>query len=396
MDITITPSALQGNIQAIPSKSVAHRLLILAAFADNPTDINCPTISRDIKATIGCIKALGGEIIKKSECFTVFPIKHAAQKVCMVCGESGSTLRFFLPVVGALGIDGTFLTEGRLAQRPLSPLWEEMERMGCTLSRPDERSIRCTGKLNPGHYRISGDVSSQFITGLMLALSILKDESTIEITGVLQSKPYLDITRDAIRLFDGDPDAPGSRPLRSPRSVSVEGDWSSAAFFLSAAAMGSHVSVSGLNPDSPQGDRAVTGILTELDKGCPTVSAADIPDLIPVLSVVAAAKHGAVFTDIQRLRLKESDRVASVLSMLTAFGIRAEADCSSLRVLPGTFQGAVIDSANDHRIAMSAAIAATVATGKVTVLNAECVNKSYPRFWEDYRYLGGQYEFSLR
>ena len=396
MDITISPRRLRGDLTVIPSKSQAHRLLICAAFSDKPTLLQCAETNRDIEATADCLTALGAKIIRTDSGYTVFPVKAVPEQAELHCRESGSTLRFLLPVAGALGVDALFTMEGRLPQRPLSPLWEEMERMGCTLTRPTSDTIRCTGKLRPGAYRIDGGISSQYITGLLLALSLLGSGSQLEITGKAESRPYIEMTKAAISLFGGDPDHPGEKRFHSPGAVSVEGDWSNGAFFLAANELGSHLNPRGLDPDSPQGDRAVLGILPLLRSGAPRVSAADIPDLVPILSVAAASNHGAVFTDIRRLRMKESDRVASVMAMLKSLGGRAEADDNTLTVFPSGFTGGVVDSFNDHRIAMSAAIAATVCTGPVTVLGAECVSKSYPGFWEEYRRLGGNYEQHVR
>ena len=396
MDITISPRRLRGGLTVIPSKSQAHRLLICAAFSDKPTLLQCAETNRDIEATADCLTALGAKIIRTDSGYTVFPVKAVPEQVELHCRESGSTLRFLLPVAGALGVDALFTMEGRLPQRPLSPLWEEMERMGCTLTRPTSDTIRCTGKLRPGAYRIDGGISSQYITGLLLALSLLGSGSQLEITGKAESRPYIEMTKAAISLFGGDPDHPGEKRFHSPGAVSVEGDWSNGAFFLAANELGSCLNLHGLDPDSPQGDRAVLGILPLLRSGAPRVSAADIPDLVPILSVAAASNHGAVFTDIRRLRMKESDRVASVMAMLKSLGGRAEADDNTLTVFPSGFTGGVVDSFNDHRIAMSAAIAATVCTGPVTVLGAECVSKSYPGFWEEYRRLGGNYEQHVR
>lgn len=396
MDIIIHPHPLYGELTVIPSKSQAHRLMICAAFSDKPTILRCSETNRDIEATANCLTALGAEILRTESGYTVFPMETIPEQAVLNCQESGSTLRFLLPVAGALGVDTTFLMEGRLPQRPLSPLWEEMERMGCTLSRPSAAAVRCTGKLRPGTYSIDGGVSSQYITGLLLALSLLGRPSTLNITGKVESKPYIEMTKAAITLFGGNPDHPGELGFRSPGTLSVEGDWSNGAFFHAANALGSHLGLHGLDPNSSQGDRAVLELLSSLQSCSPRISAADIPDLVPILSIVAAHYHGATFTDIRRLRMKESDRVASVIAMLENLGGRAEADENAMTVFPSELTGGIVDSCNDHRIAMSAAIAATVCTGSVTILGAQCVSKSYPSFWEEYRRLGGNYEQHIR
>ena len=398
MDICITPKKLYGNINAIPSKSQAHRMLICAAFSDQPTTLICPETNRDIEATANCLTALGAGITWLSNGYRVKPIEEVPFRASLPCQDSGSTLRFLLPIAGALGVDTVFQMTGRLPQRPLTPLWEEMERMGCTLTRPTADTIRCTGRLRSGEYAINGTISSQFITGLLFALSLLSGQSRLQVLGKLESAPYVSMTLAAMERFGiscNDYCFPGNGRFHSPGTVTVEGDWSNAAFFLAAQALGSPIQVGNLNPDSPQGDRACARLLPALKDNL-TISAADIPDLVPILAVTAAANQGAVFTDISRLRLKESDRVASVMDMLRALGGQAEADDTTLTVYGTGLHGGTVDSRNDHRIAMSAAIAATVCDSPVTILGAQCVEKSYPKFFTDYTSLGGQYEQYLR
>ena len=398
MDITIYPRKLNGTVNAIPSKSQAHRYLICAALADKPTKIYCPQTNQDIDATLACLVSMGAEINKTDDGYVVTPITKTPEKCEIDCGESGSTLRFLLPIIGALGIDATIRMHGRLPNRPLSPLWEEMERMGCNLLRLRDGSIQCSGKLRAGKYQISGSVSSQFVSGLLFAMSVMDGSSQLEITGKLESAPYVNMTVNALRDFGmkiASFQVDGMHRLCSPGNVDIEGDWSNGAFFLAAAAIGNAVETNNLQKDSAQGDRAVTVFLDQLCD-CATISAVDTPDLIPILSVVAAAKMGATFTDIQRLRIKESDRVAAIEEMLCALGIHTTSTESSLTIYPGSFTGGTVDAHNDHRIAMSAAIAATMADGPVTILGAQCVNKSYPSFWEVYSSLGGNYEQYIR
>lgn len=396
MDITIFPGKLRGNISIIPSKSQAHRLLICAAFADRSTRLRCPSSSRDMDATADCLRSLGASIDHTEDGYQVTPIRNVAPVALLPCRDSGSTLRFLLPIVGALGVNATFQMEGRLPMRPLSPLWEEMERMGCTLSRPTSDTILCTGKLRPGNYRIDGSVSSQFITGLLFALSLLEGKSELEITGKPESAPYIEMTRSALSLFHVDTASLGGQPFLSPGDITIEGDWSNGAFFLAANLLGSELSIGNLNDSSLQGDRAITRLLPLLAHTAPTISAADIPDLVPILAVVAGAMNGAIFTDIRRLRLKESDRVSSVLQMLKALGGDAKTDENTLTVFPRPYTGGTVDACNDHRIAMAAAIAATVCRENVTICGAQAVEKSYPQFWAEYRRLGGHYEQYLR
>ncbi len=374
MDITLQPGLLSGQLTAPASKSCAHRALICAALSPTPTRIFCRDPGRDVQATAACLRALGAIITENPQGFEVEPISHIPEKAELFCRESGSTLRFLLPLVGALGVEATFYMEGRLPQRPLSPLWEEMERMGCSLSRPTANTILCRGQLRSGIYRIAASDSSQFISGLLMAFSRLPG-SSLEVDGAQVSRPYIDLTNDILSRF---PTA----------EFSVEGDWSNAAFFLAANALGSQVQVTDLDLNSVQGDRKIMQILQNMDENL-TLSARDIPDLVPILAVVAACKQGATFTDTDRLRLKESDRMESVTQLLTALGGTWKLGENSMTVYPSDLKGGIVDSKHDHRIAMAAAIAATVCTGPVTILDAQCVQKSYPGFWDDFVKLGG-------
>lgn len=393
MDITIHPNVLRGTIKAISSKSHAHRILICAAFSDRQTVIQCADINEDIEATVECLNALGAYICRTSEGFTVQPLRIIPTQAHLNCRESGSTLRFMLPICGALGVDATISMAGRLPYRPLSPLWEEMERMGCSLSKPTETTLRCTGQLNPGQYTIAGNISSQFITGLLFAMALMPGESKLEITGKLESKPYVSMTQDVLQKFGVCTDQWKTNcgfPFVSPQNIHVEGDWSNGAFFLAAQALGNPVSVTGLLSNSLQGDRSAAKWLTALNDNC-CIDASDIPDLVPILAVVAGAKKGATFTNIARLRLKESDRVATTSALLTELGASTTITSDTLTVIPGRYRGCTVDAAGDHRIAMSAAIAASIADGPVTILGAQCVSKSYPGFWQEYQKLGGKY-----
>lgn len=398
MDITIQPGLLSGRIRIIPSKSQAHRLLICAAFADSPTHIICPETNRDIEATAGCLRALGADIQHTEKGYDVTPVRKVPDSADLYCHDSGSTLRFLLPLAGALGTKATFHLEGRLPQRPLSPLWEEMERMGCQLSRPSSNTLLCSGQLRHGIYSIDGGVSSQFITGLLLAFPLIGGETRLILTGKIESKPYISMTQQAMALFGVDAAGyciSGQHSYHSPGSVTVEGDWSNGAFFLAAKALGSAVEAENLSLSSTQGDKAVHVLLQQMNENL-EISVEDIPDLVPILAVFAACRQGAKFCNIQRLRLKESDRVSSVVEMIHALGGKAEPGASSLTIYGTGLTGGTADSKNDHRIAMAAAIAATVCKTSVTILGAECTDKSYPSFWAEYRRLGGNYELNLR
>ena len=383
----IKPVNLSGTIPAIASKSMAHRLMICAALAEEQTNILCATTSKDMEATRACLLGL----VSDGNC---------------PCGESGSTLRFLLPVAAALGKTVDFHMEGRLPQRPLFPLDEQLRAHGANISNL-QKILRCEGKLTPGHYTLPGDVSSQYISGLLLALPLLDAPSTLTVTGKVESEAYISMTLKAMEMFgisvkkeENTYYIPSCR-YKSPGEVTVEGDWSNAAFWLCAGALGKPISVTGLDRNSLQGDKKVADILQKFgaevvwEDGKLTVSpgklqacdidAAQIPDLVPILAVVAAAAEGTTrIFNAGRLRLKESDRLETVCNMICALGGKAEQTEDGLKITGGPLQGGTVDSVNDHRIAMAAAVAASLCKEEVTVLGAEAVEKSYPHFWEDY------------
>ena len=413
MDIILTPSPLAGNIAAIPSKSVAHRMLICAAFADEPTTLFIPQTSDDINATADCMKALGASIEINGAEYKVTPITTPAAAPTLDCGESGSTLRFLLPVAAALGNSSHFVGHGRLPKRPLSDLLNAMNEQGTTFS-SEMLPLTLGGKLRGGHYRIAGNVSSQYITGLLLALPLTKEDSTIEITTTLESASYIDITLSVLKIFGIEVSVKentyyikGGQHYHSPGHLPVEGDWSNAAFFLSAAAIGNKIAMSGINENSAQGDRKIVSLLegfgakANTEKGTTTligddlkgytIDIRDTPDLLPILSVVAAYSEGTTtFINAARLRLKESDRLESTASLIQNLGGKAETTEDSITIYGTGLIGGTVDSCNDHRIAMATAIAATRCKKEVTICGAEAVNKSYPGFFEDYQKLGGK------
>lgn len=398
MDITIFPKKLSGTVYAIPSKSQAHRLLICSAFCDTPVNMEIASVNEDIMATVDCLRALGANITQTKSGFHITPIATPPKNAMLNCRESGSTLRFMLPIVGSLGVNTRIYMSGRLPERPLSPLWEEMERMGCRLTRPGQNVIQCQGQLKPGHYTIPGNISSQYITGLMFALALLPGQSQLHITGETESAPYVEMTKQVLQMF-GVSIENGAIchcfPFHAPDSVSVEGDWSNGAFFLAAQALGNDITVSGLSLHSAQGDKAICDLLKKLSQHC-IIDGRNIPDLIPVLAVVSGTKKGAEFQNIGRLRLKESDRIASTAQMLQALGAGVHIFGDTMSVTPGAYHSCTIDAQNDHRIAMAAAIASTVSQGKINVLGANCVKKSYPDFWSVFTNLGGYYEQYIR
>lgn len=413
MNTTLHSPKLSGTIDAIPSKSHAHRLFIAAAFADKPTVIRCRAVNKDICATIDCLNALGADIRESSDgVYEVQPIAEdiTGKPVTLDVGESGSTLRFMIPVALAAGADSAFVCHGRLPERPLSPLYEQLVQHGAKLSAKGTNPFLASGKISGGAYELDGGVSSQFVTGLLLALPLTGEDASITLTGKIESRPYIDITLKTLRDFGvrvTESDSTFTVPAQnytSPGEAEVEGDWSNAAFFLVAGAFSDKgITVGRVNMDSPQGDRAIVKILSDFGADVTvgehevtvkrakltapetSVDASDIPDLIPIVSVLAAVSEGTtVIQNCGRLRLKESDRLVTIRDTLNALGADVKIDGDSL-VINGMkrLSGGTVSSCNDHRIAMAAAIAATVSTGDVTIVQSEAVAKSYPMFFED-------------
>ncbi len=409
-----TSAGIGGEISAIPSKSEAHRCLICAALSGIETKIYCGSVSDDIEATAGCLAGLGANISYDDGIYTVVPISEMPENAVIDCRESGSTLRFLLPVIGALGIGAEIKMHGRLPKRPLSPLWEELERHGMSLTRENGKII-CSGKLSSGEYSIAGNVSSQFISGLLFALSVIDGESTLNITGKAESVGYINITLAALKKFGADISfdgkkfvIKGNKRLSGCGEIKIGGDWSNAAvWFCGAAASGRKLAMSGLDTASKQRDRDVLEILSLL--GCDifedrervicigkrmsglTINAENIPDIIPVICAAAcAAKGKTVIKNAQRLRLKESDRLKAIYKTLRRLGADVKLSLDGVIIKRGKkLSGGVVDSFNDHRVVMMAVVAAVLCRKKVTITRAEAINKSYPGFWDDLKALGG-------
>lgn len=413
MNIKLPPSLIGGTIPAIPSKSDVHRTLICAALSDKVCTFPLSAYSADIEATIRCLRALGATITVADGVCVVQPITTPAIAPTLDCGESGSTLRFLLPVAAALGTGATFTGHGRLPDRPISELLNTLAAHGVTASAPHLPLTLC-GKLAGGEFAIGGDISSQYVTGLLLALPLTAEKGSIHIATPLQSGGYVEMTCRTMTRFGVPVDVKGNdfsieigATYRAPAAVAVEGDWSNAAFWLAAGAIGRTVTVNGLDTASAQGDRAILSLLQtfgatvlETENGV-TVSPApltaqnvdmgEIPDLLPPLAIVAAAACGTSrFFNAARCRLKECDRIHGMAQLLGALGIRAEEEADALIVHGGKLCGGTVNSQNDHRLVMAAAIAATRADGIVTVEDSEAVGKSYPAFFTHYEQLGGR------
>lgn len=408
MNCVIEPGLLEGTVSIPASKSAAHRALICAALAKGTSRLTNLSDSEDIAATIGALQQMGAKITWTGSSVTVTGIlEPPTQPITLDCGESGSTLRFLIPVAAALGLTCTIIGKGRLPYRPLDAYLRELPKKGISIQ-PERQDVllplHMSGKLQSGVFQLEGDVSSQYLTGLLLALPLLEGDSRLELTSPLESAPYVDMTAALLRQAgiptEKTPEGyriPGGG-VYQPLSLAIEGDYSQAAFFFTANALGSHVRVDGLWENSCQGDRKIVEILREL---CYTkentiasglsVYAADIPDLVPVLTVLAClcGKPSRIY-GAKRLRFKESDRLAAIAAALNAIGGQVSQTEDGLEIQPiAAFTGGTADSCGDHRIAMSLAVAATRSTAPVTILGAEAVRKSYPDFWSDYQKLGG-------
>jgi len=423
MIVTMKPGSVAGEVFAIPSKSHLHRLLICAALSKEKTMISCEhTGAEDIKATVACLAALGARITELADGFEVQPVDYDnLPETCVLpCKESGSTFRFMLPIVCALGVTGEFHMEGRLPERPIAPLDVELTSKGITLSKPTPTTLRCEGKLEPGSYTLPGNVSSQYISGLLMALPLLEADSTLEITEDIQSGDYIEITLDVQRAFgiehplsDQTYTTRGNAKYQSPEHIIADGDWSNGAFWLACGAMpGGDVTLKRMNPNSLQGDRRMADIIAQIgaklswdgnqvtvaegERNAARIDAGAIPDLIPVISAILSVANGtSVITNAGRLRIKESDRLATTASTLNALGakITEQEDGLIIEGVP-SLKGGTVDACIDHRIAMTAAVASLVCTEPVILTGAQAVNKSYPKLWEDFAKLGKQLEIS--
>ncbi len=398
MNITITPKKLSGRIEAVSSKSDGHRKITCAALSDKETEIIINNFSDDIEATLSCIKNLGGDFEKTEKGVLIKPILEKKEKVSLDFRESGSTARFLLPVTATICKNGEFSGRGRLPERPFGEITSQMRKNGVEVS-SDTLPMTTKGYLESGVYEFPGNVSSQYITGLLLALPRLEKESRIKLTSPLMSAPYVDMTLDVLSEFGVKIEVLENeykvcpQKFISPEKLEVEGDWSSAAFWVVADKICGNVEIKGMNKNSRQGDRRITEILDETE-----IDATHIPDLVPILAVLAASRMGTTrIFGAERLRIKESDRLFAMTKCINDLGGRAEETPDGM-IIHGTgkLKGGVVESFNDHRIAMAAGIASTICENEVTILGAECVKKSYPSFFDDFRKLGGAASVSNR
>ncbi len=412
MNVTVYPSKLNGEIKAIPSKSMAHRLLVCAAMSEGVTRVRCSETSQDIEATIACLKAMGSNIVKIGNMYLVPKVTvHAGQSVTLDCNESGTTLRLMMCVAAGLGLCARFEGCDRLFERPLEPLTEVLTDHGIVISRDSGNRIIQSGRAFGYDYEITGEVSSQFISGLLMMLPLCGG-GNLTVVGKFESKPYVDLTVKALLESDVMISEEGRtytvRGRYDLRDSLVEGDWSNAAFFLAAGALGGEVDVTCLDTESAQGDKEIMELIGGFGadvvkeqnrvscKGealcAQSIDVSNIPDLVPILAVIASGARGVTYiTGAKRLRLKESDRLKTVSDMINNLGGHCTENEDSL-VIEGTgkLTGGEVDACNDHRIAMSAAIAACICESPVVIKGAQAVRKSYPGFFEDMQSLGAQ------
>lgn len=426
MNKTIIPSKISGQLSAPPSKSVSHRAVICAALAEGHSVVSNVLLSEDILATCDAMRALGAKIEMRPEgktnCYTLEidgTDNPSAVHQTIDCRESGSTLRFVIPIAALDAEKTIFRGHGRLADRPLDPYHEELTQKGMTWQAPDSSKtlpLTLSGKLSAGTFSLPGNISSQFITGLLFALPLLSQDSVIKVTTAMESAPYVAITLAVLRAFGIQITVSedfryytilGGQTYQA-NHYHVEGDYSQAAFWLAMGVLGKSVTVTGLAEETTQGDAAIVdfirqmgGKLISIDGGYRaepstlhgiTMDVSQCPDLVPVLAVLAAGATGeSAITHAERLRLKESDRLSAMAEVLTVLGVSVKQQPDGLIITgTSTFSGGTIDAHNDHRIAMAAAVAAVRAENPVTIIGADAVKKSYPDFWEDYQKLGGK------
>lgn len=413
--VRIRPGTLSGTVSVPPSKSAAHRAIICAALSDGVSTVSPIDLSADITATIDCMKQLGADIRLDGTVLTVDGRNlFSKPQAELDCGESGSTLRFLIPVAAAGGVNARFVGHGKLPERPIGIFTGCLPPKGVSCRTEGGLPLEISGRLQSGIYEIAGNISSQFITGLLLALPLLEGDSEIRLTTPASSVGYIHMTIAIMRDFGVNVEATetgwricGSQRYRA-RAFTVEGDWSQAAFFMTAAALGGCITIDNLDPDSTQGDKACVEVYRRLgaqihqqdgklimqsgDLHGITLDAGDIPDMVPAFSVAAAlAKGRTVITGAQRLRIKECDRLAAMCDGLTRLGAVVQETADGL-MIDGVerLRGGFAEGYNDHRIVMALAVASAGCEGDITISDMESIRKSYPGFFEDFNSLGGK------
>lgn len=409
----IRKNFLNGTVLVPPSKSFSHRAIICAALSGKESFISPLVFSQDILATIDGMKNLGAEIEIFENGIKVKGFKKPSKKVFVDCFDSGSTLRFLVPVAAVLGIETVFKRSESLAKRPIEDLLNALEKAGVKWEENEDFSLKVSGKLSSGEFLLPGNVSSQFVSGLLMALPMLDGNSAIKLTSKLESSAYVEITAEVMKKFgiltqkihDGF-FVEGNQKYKSFDYI-VEGDWSQAAFFMAMGALGGSVSIKGLNKNSYQADKMIFNFLENFGADISwnedeirvnksklrgiNIDAAEVPDLVPVLAVLAANAEGeTTINNVKRLRFKECDRLSAISEELAKIGVKIKFFENELKITGGkNYLGCEVSSHNDHRIAMAMTVMTSCTEGNMTILNSDCVKKSYPDFFEDYCLLGG-------
>lgn len=399
MRVRINKSIPQGRITAPPSKSMAHRLLICSGLSEGTSVVHGIAQSEDVMATLDCLAALGASYSVHADTVTIKGINpFKAAPATLYCRESGSTLRFFIPMCLMSGNEYTLYGSETLLKRPMS-VYEDICREQQLCFESNGSFISLKGSIKSGNYKVKGNISSQFISGLLFALPLLEEDSTISIAPPIESCSYINLTIAALSQFGVDVKWSDERTLYikggqryAPREVSVEGDYSNAAFFAALNFIGGDVAIDGLSEDSLQGDRVYGRLFDMLSRGTPTIHISDCPDLGPILFALAACKNGGIFTGTARLKIKESDRAAAMAQELEKFGVSVRVEEDSVVVYPAQFHApsSVLCGHNDHRIVMSLAIMLTLTGGEID--GSEAVAKSMPDFFERLRKIGIEVE----
>lgn len=412
--VTISPRKLSGSVIIPPSKSDTHRAIICAALSNGVSTVSPIYLSDDINATIKAVSELGAKVeIIADKLIIDGKNTLSNQNIKINCKESASTLRFLIPIAAAGGINATFIGAGKLPSRPIGIYLDCLPKFGVNCQTQSGLPLKLSGKLSAGNYKIPGNISSQFISGLLFSLPLLNGNSTIEITESFESSAYVDMTINTmsqfgitVEKFDNGYKIPGNQSYR-PTNYKIEGDYSQAAFFIAAAILSDRIQILGLKKDSFQGDSKAINIFKKFGANIKwdsndlvifpsdlygiTIDASQVPDLVPILAVVACFADGTTtITNAARLRIKECDRLAAISKTLNKLGANIKETQDGL-IIKGVkkLESGTVDSFNDHRITMALSIAAIKATGDITITNAQSINKSYPTFFEDYNTLGG-------
>jgi len=417
MRVTLSPGNVEGTISAPPSKSMTHRALILAALAEGTSRVKSPLISDDTIATMKVLEQLGVQLERKEDEVIIEGSQLSPPDHPLDCNESGTTMRLITSICPLLKGPCTITGGKSLSKRPMAPLLDALNQLGVNLESNDGKpplTIYGSGELHGGIVLIPGDISSQYISSLMIAAPLAASQIQIQLTTPLESKPYVEMTRDAmldygvmVKPSDDFREIEINPSKYRPAEINVEGDWSSAAFLIAAGVLAGEITVSNLKLSSSQADRVIVDILKSMNAKIGTsddkvavkksnlrsieYDMRDCPDLFPIVSALCTTAYGtSVLTGLKRLRIKESDRIKSMTDGLVKMGADVKVSDDRMEIMGSDLKGAIINPYDDHRIAMAFAVLSLVAKGETVIMDAECVSKSYPGFWDDLESLGSK------